>query len=74
MKTTNFSKWDLKRMTDKEFIAHMREFSCLSQWEKPSAYRYAELRLSHMQGDVYLQTGNISAFRTRPLMKNFVPI
>jgi len=74
MAKTTAKKGDLQVMTDEQFIEHLKHFPYPSQWEHPGSYRYAELRLSHLHGDVYLRTGNISAFRTRPLSKDFIPI
>ena len=71
---TNVIKRELQAMTDDQFIEHMKKFPYPSQWQFPQAFQYAELRLSHMQGDVYLSTGNINAFRSRPLVKDFIPI
>ncbi len=74
MNNTTVTQDSLQAMNDKEFMDHLRAFPWPYQWQDHGAFHYAQLRLSHMQGNIYLKTGNISAFRTRPLMKNFVPI
>lgn len=60
--TTTATADELRAMTDGEFLAHLRRFAYPSQWENPAAWQYAELRLAHLNGARYIETGKLESF------------
>jgi hypothetical protein len=60
--TTTTTADELQAMADGEFLAHLRRFAYPSQWGNPAAWQYAELRLAHLNGARYVETGKLESF------------
>lgn len=60
---TNITSEQFREMTDEQLVLHLRKFPYKSQYKNPTAYGFAEYRLSLMQGARYMQTGSLFAFR-----------
>ena len=58
----NYNMQQVRGMSDSEFLAAIRKYSLPSQWADQSAFEYALSRLTHMNGQRYLQGGNIKMF------------
>ena len=61
-KMNTFSEIDLIRMSDFEFLATIRAWPMESKWSDKKAFAHGLLRLTHMNGARYTQTGKITAF------------
>jgi len=55
----------VRTMTDGELLTHLHKFPYFSQYQDKEAYKIAEYRLCLIQGQRYMQTGNVKAFFTR---------
>lgn len=62
---TDISRTELQRLNDTDFLNLLRKYPYQSQWASVEAWNYSQLRLCHIQGNRYIQTGNLKSFRSR---------
>jgi hypothetical protein len=61
---------ELNAMNEDDFLNHLRVYPFESMWKDKKAYGQAQYRLARIQGDRYLESGNLNAFKTSALIYN----
>lgn len=54
---------ELQKKSNEEIIQLLKQYPYPSKWENKEALFIAEYTLAKIQGNKYLQTGNINSFR-----------
>lgn len=62
---TKITAEEIRLMEDNDLLKHLHRFPYFSQYEDKEAYRIAEYRLALIQGNRYMETGNVKALFTR---------
>lgn len=61
---TDITISELNKLSDDDFLVHLRLFPFESQWTDKKAFAHAQYTLSLIQGNKYQMTGNINAFNS----------
>lgn len=61
---------ELNGMNEDDFLNYLRVYPFESMWQDKKAYGQAQYRLARIQGDRYLASGNLNAFKTSALIYN----
>lgn len=65
---TDITVDQLNEMNEDDFLNYLREYPFQSMWNDKKAYSHAQYRLARIQGDRYVTSGSLNAFKTSALI------